>query len=136
MPLNTIHVQKLYVYCCISAYTQILWQANIYYHRDCLWQRYYKAETWQQERDKQILFIALKEIILQQANNTNNIYYCVLEMCAIFTVMLDETSAVALRSCLSLTVKDSHRAGSLLLAACEPTKVHYSGKTQICITVW
>lgn len=45
-------------------------------------------------------------------------------MCAIFTVTVDETSAVALRSCLSLAVKDSHRAGSLLPAACEPAQVH------------
>lgn len=55
----------------------------------------------------------LQEVILQQANNTDNIYRCILEMCVVFTVTVDGTSAVALRSCLSLTAKDSHRAGSL-----------------------
>lgn len=56
------------------------------------------------------------KVILQQANNTDNIYYCVLEMRAIFTITADETSAVAPSSCLPLTVNDSHRAGSGLLA--------------------
>lgn len=75
-----------------------------------------------EDTDKQILFIASQEVTLHQANNTENIYCCVLEMRTIFTVSADETSAAALRSCLSGAVKDSHRAGTCSWLPVSPLK--------------
>lgn len=93
--------------------------------------KYYKAKTWQQKRNKQMLFIPWQEVTLQQANKTDIMYSCILEVFVIFTVTVLKTSTVKLRSCLFLTVIGSQRAGSRLVAECEPTlhyTVHYRGK--------
>lgn len=69
--------------------------AGIYFQSDCMWQWYYRADAWRWGRGKLFVFIYLQEVILQQANNTDNIYYCIQKVRVIFTVTVDQTSAAA-----------------------------------------
>lgn len=76
MALDTINVLKcLFVLMHIHRYHyKNPVSVNIYDHSDCIWRRYNKAETWQHERDKQSLLIALQAVMSQQADNPDDVY--------------------------------------------------------------
>lgn len=105
MPLNTIYVLTfLFVFLHVHIYH---YHKPIFTITEIAWDR---GTTKQKPgNNKKKLFIALGEVILQQANNTDNIYYCILETRAIFTETVDETSAAGAEIMfVSSQRKDSH----------------------------
>lgn len=102
-PKCNLQMQTCTLYPYILIFICFMLKTNI---RQCIYYRGQCMGRWKLKpgnTKETIQSIYLKTVILQQANNTDNIYYCILEMCAIFTVTGEETSAVAPRSYLSLS---------------------------------